>query len=161
MSNKASRNRGFGLLEIVLAVGIVSLTLFGLSSTAHTAYRLISNNTQRVKATFLLEETIETMRLLRDQGWQIRIASLSTGTDYFLTFNGTQWRTSTTNVFVDDTFERKFQISDVYRDADDDITAAGTLDPDTKKITTYVSWRTQTGTTTESISTYITDLFDN
>lgn len=161
MLNRRSKSGGFGLLEIVLSVGIVSLTLFGLSSTARLSYRLISDNTRRVKAAFLLEETIETVRLLRDQSWQTRIATLSTGTNYFLTFNGTQWRSSTTNVFVDDTFEQQFQISDVYRDANDDIAASGTLDPDTKKITAYVSWQTQTGTTTESISTYITDLFDN
>lgn len=154
-------NRGFGLLEIVLAVSIISLTLFGLSNTARVSYRLISDNTNKVKAAFLLEETIETVRILRDQSWQTRIASLSVGTNYFLTFNGTQWRTSTTNVFVDDIFERKIQVSDVYRDANDDIAASGTLDPDTKKITASVSWGTRTGTSTESISTYITDLFDN
>lgn len=160
MFNKTNK-RGFGLLEIVLAVGIVSLTLFGLSSTARVSYRLISDNTQKVKAVFLLEETIEAVRLLRDQSWQARIAPLATGTNYYLIFNGTQWRSSASNEFVDDTFERRFQLADVYRDANDDIASSGTLDPDTKKITAYVSWWTQTGTTTESVSTYITDLFGN
>ena len=65
-------------------------------------------------------------------------------------------------MYVDNIFERIFTIENVGRDANDDIIGSGGInDPDTKKIVVSVSWRGRNGTTTESMSTYITNLFSN
>ena len=152
---------GFGIVEVLVASVIISLVLVGLHATTVQALRLVQQSTKRTQATFLVEETIEVLRSQRDAGWASSLGTLSSGTDYFLEFDGTAWNTTTTNVFIDDLFERKFVIENVYRDANDDIAASGTLDPSTKKINVTVSWFSQTGTTTQNISTYITDLFGN
>lgn len=152
---------GFGVVEVLVASVIVSLVLVGLHATTAQALRLVQQSAKRTQATFLMEETIEVLRSQRDAGWTSSIGTLSAGAQYFLAFNGSAWNITTTNIFIDDLFERKFVIENVYRDANDDIAASGTLDPNTKKINVTVSWLAQTGTTTQSISTYITNLFQN
>lgn len=152
---------GFGIVEVLVVAVIISLVLVGLHATTVQALRLVQQSTKRTQATFLAEETIEVLRAMRDTGWTSSIGTLSASTDYFLAFNGSAWTISTTNIFIDDLFERKFVIENVNRDANDDIATSGTMDPNTKKITATVSWLSQTGTTTQSVNTYITNLFQN
>ena len=152
---------GFGIVEILVASVIISLVIVGLHATTAQALRLVQQSTKRTQAMFLAEETIEVLRSQRDSSWASSIGTLSSGTDYFLEFNGSVWSITTTNIFIDNLFERKFLLEAVYRDGNDDIAGSGTLDPSTKKIIVSVSWSAQTGTTTQSISTYITDLFEN
>lgn len=136
---------GFGIIEILVVAVIISLVLVGLHSAAVQSLRLIHQSTQRTQATFLLEETVEVLRSLRDVGWSTSLATLSTGTDYFLSFSGGAWTVTTTKTLIDNVFERKFTVEDIYRDANDDIATTGTLDPDTKKITVTVLWGSITG----------------
>ena len=152
---------GFGIVEILVASVIISLVIVGLHATTAQALRLVQQSTKRTQAMFLAEETIEVLRSQRDSSWASSIGTLSSGTDYFLEFNGSVWSITTTNIFIDNLFERKFLLEAVYRDGNDDIAGSGTLDPSTKKIIVSVSWSAQTGITTQSISTYITDLFEN
>ncbi|MEK7647294.1 MAG: hypothetical protein AAB378_02900 [Patescibacteria group bacterium] len=154
-------NGGFGLAEIVVGAAIISVSLFGLVAASQLALRVADENTKRVQASFLLEEGVEAVRVLRDGGWNVYMAPLSVGSAHYLEFSGSFWRATTTNIFVDGKFERSFTVNNVYRNVNDDIAGAGTLDPDTKKVTVTVAWRARTGTTTESISTYFTDLFNN
>lgn len=152
---------GFGIVEVLVVAVIISLVLVGLHATTVQALRLVQQSTKRTQATFLAEETIEVLRAMRDTSWTSSFGTLSAGTNYFLAFNGSAWNISTANIFIDDLFERKFVIENVNRDANDDIAASGTMDPNTKKITATVSWLSQTGTTTQSVNTYITNLFQN
>ena len=98
-------------------------------------------------------------KIFRDTSWT-NISAPVTGSSYYLTFNGTSWATSTTNTYIDGVFERKIVLSDVYRDANDDIVSSGgVLDTGTRKATVTVSWYEKTATTTKSISTYLTNIF--
>jgi len=152
---------GFGIVEVLVASVIVSLVLVGLHATTVQALRLVQQSVKRTQAAFLAEETIEVLRSKRDSGWASSVGTLSNGIDYFLEFDGTAWNITTANVFIDDLFERKFALEAVYRDGNDDIAGSGGVDSNTKKITVTVSWSAQTGTTTQSVSTYITNLFQN
>jgi Tfp pilus assembly protein PilV len=157
MSNK--NKNGFGIAEIIIAVAVVSISVFGLLAVASVSLKTLRMNTNNIKAAFLLEEGMEAVKILRDSGWDENITPLSTGTDYFLTFDGTTWKATTSNVFVDNLFERKFFLNSVNRDANDDIAVSGAPDQNTKKATVFVSWLSSSGTTTRSISTYMTKLF--
>lgn len=152
---------GFGLLEIVVAVSLAAVALFSISAVSQVSLRVVEENTKKIQAAFLLEEGIEALKIMRDESWQTAINPLASNTDYFLEFTGNMWKATTTPVFVDGIFERKFNLFDVYRDINDDITQAGTLDADTKKIKVLVSWNSRAGTTTRAITTYITNLFNN
>jgi len=158
-NKKIKSNNGFGVAEIVVAVAVISLSIFGLLSVASASLKMLRGNTTNIQAAFLLEEGVEAVKILRDSGWGANITPLNAGTNYYLAFNGTTWKATTTNAFIDGTFERKFIVSNVNRNGNDDIAASGALDPNTKKITVSVSWLSKTGTTTKSISTYVTKLF--
>lgn len=158
MRNKKEQN-GFGIAEIVAAVAIIALSIFGLLSVAGVSLKTLRNNTANIQAAFLLEEGMEAAKTLRDSGWDGNVAPLSAGINYYFEFNGVTWKATTTNTFIDGTFERKFAVDNVNRDGNDDIAPVGTFDPNTKKITVSVSWLTPNGTTTRSISSYITKLF--
>lgn len=156
--NKKNKG-GFGMIEVVVGASIISLVAFSVASVATISTRLSNENANNTKAAFLMEEGVEAVKIMRDASW-VNISSLNTTNDYYLTFNGLNWATTTSNVFIDGVFERKLRLEGVNRDANQDIvTSGGTLDPDIKKITVSVSWRVRSATTTKSISTYLTNMF--
>lgn len=157
---RAISGRGFGLAEIVIGAAIVSLALFGIIASVQIALRVSEESLSRTRASFLLEEGVEAARVLRDAGWSANIAGLVPGTRYYPAFSGGLWRATTTNIYIGG-FERYFVLDNVYRNGSDDIAASGTLDANTRKVSVFVSWVTRTGTTTESVSTYLTNLFAN
>ena len=159
---QVSRLRGFGLVEIVVVVGLLAIAGIAVIS----AYNLILINSLQgvhsVKALFLAEEGLEAARLLRDESWSTKIAPLTSGTKYWPVFSTTtgKWQLSGSEVFVDGTFERTLEVASVYRDANSDLADSGTLDPNAKKVTASVSWRRGQATTTKTITTYLTNLFE-
>jgi prepilin-type N-terminal cleavage/methylation domain-containing protein len=161
ISNRIKFKSGFGIIEVLVTVVIISLIIVGLYSASVRALQLIQHSTQRSQATFLAEETIEVLRSLRDAGWSSSFGTLTSGTDYYLALSGGVWTITTTNIFIDKTFERTFAIEDANRDGSYDIASTGTPDDDTKKIIVSVSWHNQMGTTTQNIETYLTNMFQN
>lgn len=153
--------KGFGMLEVLIGVSIMSLSLIGLVSLAQNYLKISKQTHQAVKATFLLEESLEAVKLLRDDSWQNNIATLSSNTDYFIVFDGASFKATTTYFLIDNIFERKIILADVFRGVDGRIVlSSGVLDNDTKKVTAEISWMTQSGTTTKSLSTYITNILE-
>lgn len=155
------KKKGFGLSEIVIGLAVITLFLFGVLAVARLSSRLSEENGNNIKAAFLLEEGMEALKILRDAGWQQNIASLAVLGDYYFSFNNGQWQATSSNVFIDGLFERKLRLENIYRDAQDRIADSGALDPNTKKASLSVSWRSRGATTTKTISTYLTNLFNN
>jgi len=151
-------NTGFGLVEVIIGAAIISISLFGMVSLFSKSIQVSREVGKKVQAGFLLEEGLEAVRIIRDSDWD-NISSLSTTTEHYLNFSGGSWATTTDNMFIDGMFERKLIVDDVYRDGNDDITSSGTLDMGIKKITVEVSWLSRNATTTESASTYLSDIF--
>lgn len=157
------RNRGFGILEIVISVGIISVAIFALLGTTASFLRLARDTTHKVQANNLLNEGLEAVRTIRDGGYTDNISSLGTGELYSLYFNDVSnlWEATTTVSEIDGIFTRSFQIDDVYRDAQDDISPTGISDGNTKKVTVFVTWEAISGDlATTSVSGYVTNLFN-
>lgn len=153
------RSKGFGLIEIIIGSTILTVSLIAISAYFQKSLQLSQDSAKTVQASFLLEEGIEVAKFFRDTSWQ-NISGLTVGSSYYFQFDGAKWATTTSNVFVDGVFERKLVINNASRDANDDIVSSGgTNDADTKKATVSVSWLGRNGTTTKSISTYITNIF--
>ncbi|MDP2676321.1 MAG: type II secretion system protein [bacterium] len=155
---------GFGLIEIVVAVSIISITLYALIATTHAAFKIVSKNSARIQAEFLAEEAIEAVRSLRDTSWSENISTRTSEFLYYPKFS------TVTNVWtleslspglIDNMFTQIVILSDVYRDANADITAPATpgasLDDGTKLVKARVTWNDEL----LEISTYITNVFDN
>lgn len=152
-------NRAFGLIEIIIGSSILTASLLGISYYFKNAIELSRSTALTTQASFILEESIEATRFLRDSAWA-NISAPITGTTYYLTFNGTSWATSTVNTYVDGVFERTVRFDDVYRDGSDDIVSVpGVLDPDIRKVTATVSWWNKTSTTTNSAEVYLANIF--
>ncbi|HEY4483037.1 MAG TPA: prepilin-type N-terminal cleavage/methylation domain-containing protein [Candidatus Paceibacterota bacterium] len=165
MVNVKNGKRGFGLIEILVGLSILSLSFFSLLLVGRNVSRLSASTTRSLQADFLLEEGLEALRSIRDRGWTANIANLSlSSTSYYLDFSTTssRWTSTTTAGVIDETFWRTFVVSSVSRDASDDITlSGGTVDPNTKKFTVILAWKGVSATTTSSISTYLTNYFND
>ena len=158
--NKNSSS-GLTLVEVLIATSIILAFLLALSGVFHLYLKTAFSNGEVIKATELAEESLEVMRFLRDSSWDANIVPLSLGVNYGLVLDLGTWQATTTNIWVDNTFERTVVLSAVYRDPSGDIApGGGTLDPGTLLVVSNVSWWKDGATTTKSISTYLTDLLD-
>lgn len=160
---KSSRmlQRGFGMVEMVIGAAVLSVSLLGISSFFQTALHASAITQTAIQGDYLLEEGVEAIKVFRDLSYANNFKNMSMATDYYFSWNSTNWATTTINTFVDGKFERKFTLDNVNRDVNNDIAASGTYDPDIKLVTVSVSWADPTGTTTRSIQTYITNIFNN
>src|SRR3989344_4997112 len=158
-------NKGFGLVEVVIASAIISVSVFSLSAVSVIGSRLQSQSLEKIRANFLAEEGLEAMRFLRDKSWNTNLANLSSGTNYYVSFasSTSQWSVGSTDVpYADSFFDRKITVENVFRDSNDNIVlSGGAQDPDTKKVTVVVLWQDRNATTTINLSTYLSDVFDN
>ena len=107
----------------------------------------------------MAEEGLEATRSARDQSWSGNIASLTSGSPYFPVISANKWSLSNTSPgTIDNIYTRQVVITDISRDASDNIvTSGGTNDPNTKKIISTVYW----GTKSASLTTYLTNLYSN
>ena len=165
MKKIKSKHSGFSLVEVIVGASIITVAIVAILNAYGYLVRAELSSTKLVKATYLLEEGIEAARYLRDKGWTSNIASLSTSTNYYLylsTENETgDWQSTTTKQIEDSVFVRTINFGSVYRDSTllQEISATGTLDTNTRKITVTVSWPGISGaTTTKSLSTYLTNM---
>lgn len=165
VSPKFSRHvHGFTLIEIVLATGMLTTFMLSISLYYKKILDVSQETTRHIQSGFLLEEGIEAIKLLRDTSWTSKIATLSTGTTYYLYWTGTTWTSTTTKQVVENVFTRSFTVANVNRDASDNIASSGgTLDAGSKKFTITVTSQLKGGkaTTTDSAEAYVMNLFNN
>lgn len=151
---------GIGLVEVVVSAAILLVFVGAISSAYLSFLKTSSDGAENLKSYYLLEEGIEAVKTLRDTSWTNNIATLATSTDYYLEWTGVQWATTTTEIAIDQ-YYRSFSLEDVFRDGNDDIAESGTLDLNTKKLIVDIEWNKRGATSTDSIETYITNIFDN
>jgi type II secretory pathway pseudopilin PulG len=155
--------RGSSLLEVILAVA-----LFLILSTGGLALVVNAYNSNRLGAEFTVatqfaSEGIEAVKAIKNQAYANLLNSAGTGVDrhasgYWI-FGGAN-DTLTHN--SGDNFIRTIKVESVNRNgtppAGDIVSSGGTLDADTKKITSTVTWFFS-GTRQETLSliTYLSD----
>lgn len=163
-------NKGFSIIEVIIACTIISVSILALISTATKGVELSNRALKQSEAITLLEEGVEAVKSIRDNDWN-SISSLSLDTDYYLFFDTTAniWTLNnsldTPNGFVpiypiDGNFNRTVKLSLVNRDSNDDIASMGTLDDRTKKVTVTVSWISSSGTISKNLVFYLMDIFN-
>ena len=158
MIKNEEKKNGISLVEVIVGAAITTLILSGLIAAYQLYFKTALANLRQVEAAFLTEEGAETLRFLRDGSWS-NLSSLTAGATYYLTFYNGNWQATTSNIFVDGIFERKFVLNSVYRDSDDDIAPTGTLDLNTKKAVITVAWNNGLATTSKLLEFYLTNFF--
>lgn len=156
-------SKGMGLIEIIIGTSIISLSMVGLIAAFNLFIRAGLANTEKIQAIYLLEESSEAFRHMRDGGWTVNIDSLSKDVSYHLALESSSWIATTTASLIDGVFDRTAVVYDVYRrDSDSDIVASTspdskTLDPNIVQITTNVIWNNGSVNST----TYLTNMLNN
>ena len=153
--------KGLTMVEVVIASAIILVAVVALIGVNTLYLKTALSNTNSVKSAYLMEESVEVVRFWRDASWSSNISPLSNGVSYGLVLNGSSWQASTTATSLEG-FQRTVTLSPVYRDsAGDIVTSSGTLDTNTKLVTAQVSWPANGTTTTKTLQTYITNLWQN
>ncbi|MFA6251338.1 MAG: prepilin-type N-terminal cleavage/methylation domain-containing protein [Candidatus Paceibacterota bacterium] len=157
-------NRGFTIIEVLIACVIISLTTIALMSATTKGIELSNKALRQAQASMLIEEGIEAVKSIRDNddNWTV-IPSLSLETNYYLSFNlnTNTWSLNTTpEAPIDEIFTRTIVISEVNRDGNDDIASTGTVDDNIKKINVTVSWPDGGTINSKNINFYLTNFFN-
>lgn len=154
--------QGFGVVEIVVVVAMLGIILASVTQAALITSRLAQRSAREAQAVSLAEEAVEAMRTLRNASWTTYISPLTNGTTYYVTLNGTQWSLSTTDPgAIYGQYNRTVVTSAVYRDSGNNISSAGTLDPDTRKVVVTVTWVHRGETRNITLETYLTNYHNN
>jgi prepilin-type N-terminal cleavage/methylation domain-containing protein len=163
----SNRQRGFTLLEAVVAMTVFTIGLLGAAQMTLTAERLSSESKDTVQAANYLEEGLEAVRSVRDSSW----TDIATDGTYHLASDTeaiTPWQLVLGGTETIGKFTRTVEISNVRRadtdgdgqlSAGDDIVQSGGAfdDPDTKRVKAVVSWQQGARTVTRSVATYLTN----
>lgn len=135
------KTKGFTIIEILIVIFIAGFALAGLMGLYNTSLKTLAQNENKIKALNLASESLEITRALRNESWN-NISNLTMGSEYYPSKADSPMRwvlnpgTETQGVF-----SRKIIFENVYRDSNDNIvTAGGTLDPNTKKVSSIVTW---------------------
>ncbi len=156
--------RGVSLVEVIVGTSLIMLSLTGLIGAYSFYLKAGLQNTDHLKSVFLLQEGVETVTLMRDDSWS-NLSSLTSGTWYYLSWNGSKWVSTTTESVIDGTFKRAVKLEDVYRkNSGQDIVNVSapdpkTLDGNTKKVTVRVT-ASSTPLLDKQVVTYLTNLFE-
>lgn len=141
---------------MIIASSVIAVVLILLIGSIQNTVEVSQRALERTQASFLLEEGAEATKAIRDTSWS-SISSLTPGTTYYLSYNGSAWVFTTTPVVID-RFTRSIVVTNVSRNATDDIAASGTTDSGTKLVTVTVSWSASTGLQTKSLAFYIANI---
>ena len=156
-----TKNAGVSIIEVVIGTTIITVGLLALANAFNLYVKYALTHDKKVQATYLLEEGIEAVSLLRDESWATHIATLTPATTYYLYFNGTDWRLGSTPEYIDSVMLRSVEINDVLRETNSQIASTGTSDSNTKKVTVTVTYPQAAETVTMSLSKYITNMYNN
>lgn len=142
----SSEKPGAALVEVIVAAGVCALVLVALSRMTVGAFTSSSRATDYAEATALANGGLEAARSIAGRNWSLMVNGTHgvsvNGTHYV--FNGSS-----------DTFgpyTRAVTIADGRRSGDDLVESGGSVDPDTKRVTSVVSWLPDGSTQSVSVT---------
>lgn len=129
------KTKGFTLIEVLLAILIFTISSVGVISLSIDTLNRDTKLELKNEALRFAQEGIENVRAIRAQNYWALVSG-----EYGLNFVNNYWAFTSAPEVIDEFYERTITIEDVYRDDYGNISATGTLDPDTKKVTSRVEW---------------------
>jgi hypothetical protein len=151
---------GFSVIEVIVGAAIVALVVTAIA-TAWTFYEKLSSQSVRVtQADILTEEGAEAIQYWRDKGWTSNIGNLTIGTTYYMYWDGTDYK-ATTTATLSNGYMRTVVFSAVKRDASDNIATSGTTDPNTLLATITVYPNSTTSPMVMQAQTLVHNVFSN
>lgn len=148
-----SKLSGFGIIEIIVAMGIMIIIAATGATTVLHSFSANRLGDEETGATRFAQEGVEAVRSLKNQNW----TNLAVGT-YGVDNAGGTWIFSGSSD-TSGKYTRQIVISQVQRDLNGDIvTSGGSVDSDTLRATSTVTWEfAPTRNNTVSLVTYLTN----
>jgi type II secretory pathway pseudopilin PulG len=119
-NNLKEKRKGYILLDVILAVSVISIALVVLLNTVGSALNLSNSNKKILQADALIREELEALRAYRDgTTWGPNLGAVSTGVAYHLfldtSANPVKWNLVQGSETVDG-FTRQLVFDNVSRD---------------------------------------------
>jgi type II secretory pathway pseudopilin PulG len=145
---KFNKNKGFMLLEIIIAIALITIAFTVLLSVMFSALNVSGSLQKQAKANFLVVEEFEAVRAFRDgTTWAtngLGITNVGNTNPYHMVNNSGVWSLVAGTETVD-IFTRQVVFDKVSRDPAtlniDSVYNSGRDDADTRKITVTISWQ--------------------
>ena len=139
---KLKINKGFTLLEIIVSMAIAALILPALGSVFTFALNSSSVGDKTTSANIKAQEQLEAIYYLKEKDWDSVPVNTSSTAYYQLDKSSGDWVLSaeTTTPASVDGYVSTVQVFSVARDGAGNLQATGTIDPDTKKMVSKVTW---------------------
>lgn len=153
--------RGISILEVILAAAIFTIFSSAAVVAVISGFNLNRTSLEQLISTQFATEGIEAVKSIKNKtpGYSNLVNSAGTGVDRDV--NGTWVFGGVNDTFDSNRYTRVLKVEDVFRNAappSGDIITSGTLDPDTKKITSTVTWDfTPSKSDSVSLITYLSD----
>lgn len=159
--NYQQHERGVSAVEIVIGASILALLTVAAALTLALFVRSATDAKEKTIALYLAESGMEYIRQIRSEDWSI-ISGLTPGDTYYFAVSTTTLAVSATPEVFDNYYSRSFYLTDLYRDANDDITSSttpgATIDTGAYYVTVVVDYALSTGTSTVELSAILTNL---
>jgi len=145
---KIFKNRsGQSLIEIIIAISIFAMVFSSMITLSIGGFNALRQGGEQIEAEALAQEGLEAVMAVRNSGWN-SLGACSAAC--VVSISGGRWILSNGASEIIGKYARKISLSNVYRNASNDIVALGTpgavLDPNTKEATSLVEWNVRPGT---------------
>ncbi|MEY4440793.1 MAG: hypothetical protein RLY49_419 [Candidatus Parcubacteria bacterium] len=159
---KNSFIKGISIVEIVIAAGIIAVSVTGIVGAIQIYLKIVHQNAREAQAVLVLDETAEALQYLRDEGYSTNIESNPLNTEFSIFWNGSGYELGTSTITLSYEMTRTIQFEEVRRDGNDEIVSSGgVVDPDTRKAVITIEWPYQGQTKTISSEMLIHNTYEN
>lgn len=155
---KIKFNQGLGMLEVLMAISLLTLLFIYLLSVLNLALKTSSQQRLESKAYGLLQESVEGLRNFRDgTDWNVNgIATFTLGAAYHLEKTGTplKWQV-VSDVSTVDGFSQSIVFNAVQRDVGSSsiVESGGVIDTNSIKAVVKINW--QEGSKTRELQSIV------
>jgi hypothetical protein len=159
MISKLKKNLGFSVLEAIIGLGIFAIFFTGSLMISSRFLSTHSRSRDFVKVKNITQTSFEAIQSIAYEDW----GNMADGT-YGLTTSSETWVLQNSPDSINNKFKRKIEISTVTRKNQKscNVVDGGSdfEDPETKFVTTTISWDTGQGTSTKIFGKRITKWYD-
>ena len=144
--------RGQSLVEIIIAMGLSVILLPALLTGLVSSRQGKVQQAQRTQAVYLLNETIDAVRSVREKGWE----SFAINGTFHPAVSGTSWALAPGSVVING-LTQQIVIEDMNRgvcpgvDCGKIVTSGGILDTSSKRVNISISWNQPSVSTVNAI----------
>ncbi len=157
---KNINEKGFGIIEVLVASTISIIVLLGIASYLNYAMKASAEGKNKVEALYHAKSLIEQARAVRDEDWD-NISTLTKDVNYNFQESATspkKWIAALGQRTIEE-YTVQIVFSQVNRDAtsSDIVSSGGSLDDNTIKATSTVTYSSRNGAKQVSLFEYLTN----